>query len=487
MVVNKGLDGCPPFFCRKKMRKISPIGNIVVALWLAVFASCNKTPGYLHEAALNFSTDTLTFDTVFTTVGSTTKYFTAINNRSQDIYLDKIYLAGGSASPFRLNIDGVVSTSVSDVVIPANDSIFIFVEVTVNPTNANSPMVVEDSVVFVAEGSQKSVQLVAWGQDVHLFENYVLQHDTVWDNDKPYLIYGYIYVDSGTVLTINQGCRIHLHHASSIYVQGKLIVNGTLDEPVTFQGDRLEAFYEDIPGQWDRIAFFQGSKGNVINYAVIKNSIIGIQTGETPDYNDFSEVSLNNVKIFNTNYAGIFSLGGHITAQNTIVANSGFYEMALLIGGNYNFLHCSVNNFWTYSHRTEASVLLSNNLVVDGVLYAGNMNVLFGNSIIYGDRDDELEVSVETSGQLTAKFNNCLIKTASYSPTDTIYFNPACLFNVNPGFVAPEDYDFHLKYGSYCINKGDNAYGYAVPVDYDGNNRTLDAAPDLGAFEYVEQ
>ncbi len=481
------MGSSPPFFYMKKMKRITFILNLLAVLLLTVFAGCNKDKDYLHDAALNFSTDTLTFDTVFTTIGSTTRYFTVINNNSQDIFLNKIYLAGGNSSQFRLNIDGVASSSVSDVVIPANDSIFIFVEVTVDPTNSNSPMVVEDSVVFVAEKSQKSVKLVAWGQDVHLFENYVLEHDTVWENDKPYLIYGYFYVDSGAVLTINQGCRVHLHHSSSIYVQGKLMVNGTLDEPVVFQGDRLEPFYEDIPGQWDRIAFFQGSKGNVINYAVIKNSIIGIQTGETPDYDDYSEVSLNNVKIFNTNYAGIFSLGGHISAQNTIVANSGFYEMALLIGGEYNFLHCSVNNYWSYSHRTEASVVLSNNLVVDGVMYVGNINALFGNSIIYGDRDDELEISSEESGQLTAKFNNCLIKTVSYSSTDTAYFNSACLFNVDPGFVAADDYDFHLKYGSYCINKGNNSYGYMVPLDYDGNDRTLDAAPDLGAFEYVEQ
>jgi len=451
-----------------------------------MFVGCKKEENYLYNASLVFSSDTVMFDTVFTSIGSTTKYFTVINKNSQDVFLEKIYLAGGQSSQFRLNIDGLNTYSASNVIIPAKDSIFIFVEVTVDPTSSNSPMVVADSILFVGKESTSSVKLLAWGQDVHLLNNFVLEKDTVWNNDKPYLIYGYLFVDSGATLTFTQGCRVHLHHSSSIYVKGRMLVNGTIDEPVVFQGDRLEDFYDDIPGQWDRIAFFQGSKNNVINYAIIKNSIIGIQVGETPDFADFSEVLLNNVKIFNTNYAGIFSMGGHITAYNTILSNSGFYEIALLIGGECKFYHCTINNYWSYSHRSEPSIVLSNNLVVDGIMYVGDLNVLFGNSIIYGDKENEIDISNEESGQLTAKFNNCLIKSTSYSVSDTMFFNSDCIFNVVPGFVSVDDYDFHLQYGSYCIDKGDFSFSAIVPYDYDGNDRTTDLAPDLGAFEYVE-
>jgi hypothetical protein len=181
----------PPFFYfeREMKGKFKHIIYLLLSAAIIAFSSCHREEDYLHDAALSFSIDTLTFDTVFTTIGSTTRYFTVINNNSKAVYLNKIYLAAGGSSQFRLNIDGVAASSVSDVVIPANDSIFIFVEVTVDPTNSNSPMVVEDSVVFVAENSSKSVKLIAWGQDVHLLENYVLSHDTVWNDDKPYLIY----------------------------------------------------------------------------------------------------------------------------------------------------------------------------------------------------------------------------------------------------------------------------------------------------------
>ena len=55
------------------------------------------------------------------------------------------------------------------------------------------------------------------------------------------------------LLTIEPGVRIHLHRDALLYVEGTLQVNGTLDEPVLFAGDRLEEFYEDKPGQWGLI------------------------------------------------------------------------------------------------------------------------------------------------------------------------------------------------------------------------------------------
>ncbi|MCQ6473330.1 hypothetical protein, partial [Vibrio parahaemolyticus] len=58
------------------------------------------------DAQLSFLTDTLTFDTLFVTLGSTTKFFTVRNPYSQALEIDKIFLAGGAASRFRLTIDG---------------------------------------------------------------------------------------------------------------------------------------------------------------------------------------------------------------------------------------------------------------------------------------------------------------------------------------------------------------------------------------------
>src|SRR5690606_39097761 len=133
-----------------------------------------------------------------------------------------------------------------------------------------------------------------------------------WVNDKPYVIYGYLVIDSADVLTINSGVRVHLYNKSGIWVYkgGNLNVNGTKDEPVTFQGTRLDYSFKDVPGQWDRIWVNDGSVNNTFNYAVIKNAFIGIQA-ETSPFEPNTPISsnkliLNNCIINNASGIGLY-------------------------------------------------------------------------------------------------------------------------------------------------------------------------------------
>ena len=48
---------------------------------------------------------------------------------------------------------------VSDVEIAANDSIYIFIQVNVNPNNASSPMIITDAINFVVNGNSQIVLL----------------------------------------------------------------------------------------------------------------------------------------------------------------------------------------------------------------------------------------------------------------------------------------------------------------------------------------
>ncbi|HPD54413.1 MAG TPA: hypothetical protein PLI08_10740, partial [Bacteroidia bacterium] len=127
------------------------------------FSSCKKdefiTDG---DAKLEFSTDTVIFDTVFTTVGSSTEVFVVYNRNDQPVKVSSIRLATGDQSMFRLNVDGLPGRSFSDVEIGADDSIFIFVEVTVDPNNQNTPLVVTDSILFETNGNLQDIDLVAW-------------------------------------------------------------------------------------------------------------------------------------------------------------------------------------------------------------------------------------------------------------------------------------------------------------------------------------
>ncbi len=187
-------------------------------------------------------------------------------------------LPARSNSFFHLNIDGESTRSLQNVDVPPDDSLFIFVAVTIDPLNSDNPLVVKDSVLFDMNGNLSDVKLIAYGQDVNLINGEIIGSAT-WTRNKPYLVYNSMAVDTASTLTIEAGTQIYFHRNSSMIVWGRLIVNGTAEDPVVFQNDRLEEFYRIIAGQWGTIYIDPISTGNVINHAVIKNSIAGIQIG----------------------------------------------------------------------------------------------------------------------------------------------------------------------------------------------------------------
>ncbi len=250
---------------------------IFIGFLFQLFISCEKEDlNTSTTAKLEFSEDTILFDTIFTTIGSSTKRFTVKNPYNKSIEINSIYLAGGVSSPYRLNIDGHAGDRLENVELKEKDSLYIFVEITVDPNNSNLPMVVKDSIIFSFNNTQQDIDLIAWGQDVNLINGEVIGTET-WINNKPYLIYNSMLVDTNSVLTIEPGVILYFHKDSRLYVAGTIVSNGTYESPILFQGDRLENDYEDIPGQWDGIWLMAGSKDNIFNFTEIKNAIIGIQ------------------------------------------------------------------------------------------------------------------------------------------------------------------------------------------------------------------
>jgi hypothetical protein len=168
-------------------------------------------------------------------------------------------------------------------------------------------------------------------------------------------------------LTIEPGTRIHFHKGAGLYVRGSVKAEGNFQNPILFTSDRLDATYRNIPDQWNGIILFSGSKGNVFNYTTIKNANIGLQVG-TIENEGFASLELNNSRIENMAYAGLFAIKSRISGYNNVIANCGFYAAALLVGGSYEFYHTTIANYWggfsTRARRT-ASLVISNTLVID--------------------------------------------------------------------------------------------------------------------------
>ena len=465
---------------------------ILYVILIISIAACRKE-SFLKDknVKLSFSVDTVLFDTVFTQIGTTTLQFKAYNNYSKPL-LTNISVANGRNSNFRINVDGQSGYIFDQVEIAAKDSIFIFVEATIDPTNDNLPLVVLDSILFETNDNIQDVKLAAWGQDVHLINGEIIQSQT-WINDKPYLIYNSMLLDTLQTLTINEGVKVYLHHNSSIYIKGTLKVNGKKDNPVVFQGDRLEEWYDDIPGQWGHIRLLPGSIDNEVDYAIIKNGIIGIQVDT---FVTVPALKLSNTIIQNMNAAALYAQGSTILAWNDVFGNCGQYCVALTIGGSYAFYHCTIANYWGFSNRTTPAFVANNYYQdINGIMQIRPFDVLFGNCIISGSAENEMILD-EFPGYpdyFVYKFDNALlkIKQSDFSLSDTSKFK-SIILNNNPNFVSTTDkLDFSLDTLSPAKDKGKTEYAnydYIVKtkIDINGENRNNDNGPDLGAYERIE-
>jgi hypothetical protein len=508
-----------PYLCPKNslmtIRPLTIFINTIFALILIslVTVSCRKDDKISSEPSykLVFSADTIIFDTVFTTIGSTTRYLKVYNRNNERISISNISLAEGTNSQYQLNIDGTPATSMKDVELDAEDSLYIFVKVTVNPTLQNSPLIITDSIVFTTNGNIQDVDLAAWGQDAHFFVGnkkiegllsypYIILADSsetvTWEDDKPYVIYGWGIVYKEGILNIGPGCNIHFHQNSGLWIYrgGSIHVNGELDSIVTFQGDRLDMEFRDLPGQWDRIWINEGSIDNEFNFAVIRNGFIGIQAENTliDTTSMLNTLLLNNTIIENMSLWGMFTVKYRVIAANSVFANCAENTLFLSVGGNYDFRHCTFANYWTRTVRIAPSFIISNNLITsdpnDPLL--GNLeNAYFGNCIIYGANDEEIILSENDQVLFNYKFDHCLLKTALDISDPQFYIN--CIKNSDPEFVDYIQNNYRLDTLSSAINIGSieivNGSTLDITNDLDGNARNSDVNPDAGAYEFIPQ
>jgi hypothetical protein len=451
---------------------------------------------------LEFSSDSIIFDTVFTTVGSITRNLKVYNRHDQAVKISSIRLLGGTESHYRINVDGASTIEESDIEIAGKDSLFIFIRVTIDPTSGTTPFVVSDDIAFLTNGNEQHVVLAAWGQDAHyiiadksigsLRYSIVAGEDSAvtWPADKPYLVYGYAVVDSTGSLSIEEGAQIHFHNQSGMWVYkgGSLKVMGTQENPVVFQQDRLEPYFRDLPGQWDRIWLNEGSVNNEINYAVIRNGFIGLQA-ETLQEPMGNQLILTNTLIENMSGIGILGRQYAITGINNVIANCGQLGI-LLQGGLYDFRHCTFANYFRDAVRQDPNLALTNYYVdPSDVLYIYNMDAYFGNSIVYGDKSEEMLLDYQEEATFNYQFDHCLLKTEMNIGDDQLF--PGCIKNKDPLFVDITKNNLALDTLSPAIDMGSinviNSSSFPSIIDKDILGISRISSPDMGAYEYIPE
>ncbi|MFK7907164.1 MAG: hypothetical protein AB8B69_18655 [Chitinophagales bacterium] len=491
---------------------------LMVVCMCSIFSFCAKDEVISDDpnAMLDFDKDTLKFDTVFVTMGSATEELKIYNRSDKRVQVSSISLGGGEESFFRLNIDGTPTTDARDVEIWADDSLYIFAEVTIDPGSAATPFVVEDSILFTINGNEQKVRLQAWGQNANFYgpdsPNGAVVCDAVWTRDLPYVITDSLVVSPDCSLTIEAGAQVYLHNQAALIVKGSLQVNGGVDsaDVVRFQGTRLDSkfgteFYQRIPGQWFGIVLSPGSKENFINGALIRNALFGVVVDTFANIGPPSEAAtliIQNSTIRDVGW-GIVGSNNTILGLNTVVYNCAFNNLWLLRGGNYKFAHCTFVNTATRYIGHEQPILLTNNVDARaGIVY--NMDTRFYNSVLYGlGAAVEEEIAQDTvvleGANYDLKFNNCLIRTGI--DRDNPAFNN-CIFQDGFGvqdtlfadyFFNIDDFDLRLNPNSPIINKGltreefDALLNGVIPfeaVELDAEGKMRDEMPDIGAYEF---
>lgn len=461
------------------------IPGILTVCLLTILISCRKDSFITSaDARVTITADTLKYDTVFVTAGSTYRTFKIINENNQKIRLSSLKLMGGAGSVFKMNVDGTPGTQFSNIEIGANDSLYVFAQVNVNPSAANLPFILRDSIEVSFNGNKRLVQLEAWGQNAHFFRDKVVAVNETWNNDLPYVLLGSLLINANQTLTINKGCRIYVHADAPIVVNGSLVVNGLKDtaDRVYFRGDRLDEPYRDYPASWPGIFFQPGSKDNVFTYADIRNAYQAVAL-QDPSPNVNPKLILNECVIDNAYDAGIISLNSSVRARNCLVSNCG-KNLFLVKGGDYQFTHCTVV---TYANRfidhRDPVLVVSNFISVNNTPVTANLNAVFRNCIFWGENglvNDEVVVakSGATTFNVNFDYNLWKVQTTPANITSNQLIN-----NQSPQFdsvnTSRNYYDFRLKASSPALNKGINA---GIATDLDGKPRPV-GLPDLGCFE----
>ena len=455
-------------------------------LWIAaglLLSSCKKDSFISSNAFLGVSSDSVYFDTVFTSTGSVTRQVRIFNRYDQKLLISEISLMGGTNSPFILNINGTPGPTATGITLEANDSLYLFISVYIRPDAKPAAFILQDSIRIQYKGTDLFIKLSAWGQNAHFLNNEVIKGNVNWMNDLPYVISGSLRVDSNSTLSIQAGCRLYFHANAAMLVDGSLQVLGEAadSQRVYFNGDRLDQPYASFPGSWPGIYFSASSSSNLLQYAVLRNGYQSI-VAEGPSGNAAPKIILNQCIIDNSSDAGIIGIQSSIDAGNCLISNCG-KNIAIVLGGTYHFLQCTVASFSSPLLQHQLPVLSVSNAGTDGTqLLTGDLQAIFTNCIFWGDTGvpDEVQVSREGNTAFQVLFDHAIMKQENYpANVDSI----ALILNADPLFLKTDnqkgEYDFHLQSGSPALGQGRDA---GPGMDLDGTIRPA-GIQDLGCYE----
>lgn len=491
---------------------IVPLFSLHLLLILMLTPSCvqdeiSSDPAY----KLAFSVDTLSFDTVFTTIGNSNKRIMVYNNNKKTIRISHAGLAKGQNSPFQINFDGQTSPEhqFNDIEIRAKDSLYIFVGVKVDEVATNSAFLIEDNLIFETNGNTQQVALEVYGQNAEFLKGKVILNDTLLTAVKPYVIYDSLVIAEGTTARLAPGSKFYFHKDASLLVYGNLQAEGTFQDPILMRGDRLDVVqqsdtptvYNHIANQWDGVYLMSKSEKHLFKHvnmnsgyngiALINTETEGIPAPETVPY-----VEIVNCRIHNFLSYGLYVENADATVVNTEISNTGNANVYLQ-GGKHTFVHTTIANYFNIGRQAEqASGRKSAAFKIMNLEKVTPMKTTILNSVIAGSYEDEFTFATQFPAWYDGAFENTYIKKKEKieeplfenirwsEKKDTVFVNTTfeknLYYNFRPDSVSP------LRgLASPDVLLLPEYVKYNLQYDLLGNDRTQDGQPDAGAYEWM--
>ena len=488
----------------------------LLTIVLLISFSCRKDFTTIPSSGnLTFSADTVFLDTVFKNISTSTYALKVYNNSTDDVSIPSINL-GRADSYYRLNVDGLPGTSFENILLRAKDSLFIFIEGTIdyNPLNP----LYTDSIVFDSGAKLQNVKLVTLVQDANfIYVNNLTDTETVTpyfirdaqeikvhemtddqigyfnnENEKEStVIYGYCSVPAGKILTIDKGKKIYFHKNSALIIEkdATLTINGTLEEKVFIEGDRLEPEFRENAGQWDAIWLRAGSKNNTINYLNSRNGTFGIVCDSISTDGTLPTLRITNSEIYNTSQIGLLANNSNIIGVNMVIGNSRITSFSAINGGVYNINHSTFANYWSESIRRGSTLQISNANTYDNLENPTlPLDANFSNTVIDGNNTNELVLEKNETDTFGFLFENCVIKYSNIEDDELYNFQDEnhyidVYLNLSGDYKDTALNEFNIGENSEFQEKAGIPVNTQATNDILGNDRT--ASPDIGAYQYT--
>lgn len=454
---------------------------------------------------LEFSHDTLLFDTVFSTMGSSTKKVMVYNPNKNALCIERVQMREGKY--FKINLDGENELDqLRDITLRGGDSLFMFVRVYIDPLNEDNPVLLDDDIAFSVNDNIQNINLQAYGQDIIKIQGdngkvIYPQHLTLKSN-KPYLLYDTVAVAGN--LTIEAGATIYMHKGAALYVYGNLTALGTKEHPIIFRGDRTDHLFDSVPyrmasGQWEGI-YLLNPEGfapptYTMDYVDILSGTVGLYVYSEAQDTLLPHLYLNNSRIHNHSIYGLIVQNAHADVVNCEISNCASY-CVYLAGGKHNFAHNTIAAYYGYPY-TDLNI--HHNVLADDVaaVYINDLSKnrprtrsSFFNCIITGGRKNNLVVATPLvdyyEGDFKGNYLRCDSLDKAYAQNNVYATDSdSCVFkNIYYLYKEYHYYDFQLDSLSPAQGIADSTIAQIYPIDRWGVSR--ESKPDAGCYESRE-